>query len=82
MSGVYERLKWSEGSDGSLAVPCESLGLELRFEDDRLRRWDPEAHEYLLDHQEEHAGRLEERDKRIASEQQVRDLKTKLASLK
>ncbi len=81
-TGVYERVKWSEGSDGSLAVPCESLGLELRFEDDRLRLWDPEAHEYLLDQQVEHAGRLEERDKRIASEQQVRDLKTKLASLK
>ena len=80
--GVYERVSGRGDPDGSLAVTSETLGLELRFEDDRLRLWDPEAHEYLLDHQEEHAGRLDERDKRIASEQRVRDLETRLAGLK
>ena len=36
--GVYERVPWNGDTDGKLAVPCESLGLEMRFEDDRLRR--------------------------------------------
>ena len=87
--GVYERVSGRSDPNGSLAVTSETLGLELRFEDGHLRLWDPEAQEYLLDHQEEHAGRLkeragrlEERDKRIASEQQVRDLETKLAGFK
>ena len=88
-AGTYERVKWREDTDGSLAVPSESLGLELRFEDHRLRLWDPVAHEYLLEHLEEHSGRLEERkgrleerDKRIAAEQRARDLETELADIK
>ena len=94
-TGVYDRVKWSEGSDGSLAVPCESLGLELRFEDDRLRLWDPAAQEYLLEYAEEHAGRLQERDGRlqerdgrlqehagrVAAERRVRELEIELADL-
>ncbi len=70
-------------------MKSETLGLELRFEDDRLRLRDPGAREYLLEPQEEHSGclkeraeRLEERDKRIASEQRVRDLETELAGFK
>ena len=94
--GVYERVSGRGDPDGSLAVTSETLGLELRLEDDRLRLWDPEAQEYLLEPHEEHAGRLKERarclkeregrlkerDKRIASEQRVRDLETRLAGLK
>ena len=64
-AGVYERVKWREDTNGSLAVPCESLGLELRFEDDRLRLWDPAAREYLLEYAEEHAERLRERAGRL-----------------
>ena len=62
-AGVYERVPWSGDTDESLAVPSESLGLELRFEDDRLRLWDPAAQEYLLDFIEEHERRLEEQDR-------------------
>ena len=87
-SGVYERVKGSEGTNGSLAVPCESLGLELRFEHDRLRLWDLAAQEYLLEYAEEHAGRLQERAGRlqeragrIAAEQRVRELEIELADL-
>ena len=87
--GVYERVSGQVDPDGALAVKSETLGLELRFEDDRLRLWDPGAQEYLLEPQEEHSGRLkeraerlEERDKRIASEQRVRDLETELAGFK
>ncbi len=71
-TGVYERVKLSEGSDGSLAVPCESLGLELRFEDDRLRLWDPAAQEYLLEWAEERAARLKEEDRLRKEEDRLR----------
>ena len=63
--GAYERVKWSGDTGGSLAVPSDSLGLELRFEDDRLRLWDPAAREYLLDYSEERDRRLKERDRRL-----------------
>ena len=94
--GVYKRVSGRIDPDGSLAVTSETLGLELRLEDDRLRLWDPETQDYLREHQEEHvgrlqeragrlqerAGRLQERDKRIAAEQRVRELETELADLK
>ena len=53
--GVYEPVSGRSGADGSLAVTSETLGLELRLEDDRLRLWDPESREYLLDRNEERA---------------------------
>ena len=88
-AGAYERVKGSEDADGSLALPSESLGLELRFEDDRLRLWDPAAREYLLEFAEEHAARLkvcgkhlEVRAARIAAEQRVRELELEAAELK
>ena len=80
--GVYKRVSGRGGPDGALAVPSETLGLELRFEDDRLRLWDPAAREYLLELAEERAGRLEERARRIAAEQRVRELHLKAADLK
>ena len=87
--GVYKRVSGRIDPDGSLAVTSETLGLELRLEDDRLRLWDPETQDYLREHQEEHVGRLQERagrleacDKRIAAEQRVRELETELADLK
>lgn len=45
--------------------------MELRFEDDRLRLWDPETRDYLLEYAELRAGRLEERAKRIAEERRA-----------
>ena len=61
--GAYKRVEWSGDTEGSLAVPSESLGLELRFEDDRLRLWDPAAREYLLEYSEERDRRIRERDR-------------------
>ena len=70
--GVYKPVSGRSGPDGSLAVASETLGLELRLEDDRLRLWDPELQEYLLDrneararYEEERDGRLKERDGRL-----------------
>ena len=69
--GVYERVSMRDDRDGPLAVTSETLCLELRFEDDRLRLWDPETQEYLLEYAELRAGRLEERAKRIAEERRA-----------
>ena len=63
--GVYKQVSMRADPDGPLAVTSETLGLELRFEDDRLRLWDPETQEYLLEYAELRAGRLEERAKRM-----------------
>ena len=63
--GVYRPVSGRGDPDGPLSVPSESLGLELRFEDDRMRLWDPETREFLLEHREERAGRLEERAGRL-----------------
>ena len=72
---VYERVSWRGDPGGPLAVTSETLGLELRFEDGRLRVWDPAAREYLREHYEEHAGR-------IAAEQRAHDLESEVADLK
>ena len=63
--GVYKPVSGRSGPDGSLAVTSETLGLELRLEDDRLRLWDPEVQEYLVDPHEERARYEEERDGRL-----------------
>ena len=84
------------GPDGLLTATSETLGLEFRFVDGRMRLWDPEAREYLLDQREvrarcerEHTGRLKERDERlkeragrIAAEQRASDIEAELADLK
>ena len=95
-AGAYERVKGREDADGSLAVPSESLGLELRFEDDSLRLWDPAAQDYLLDSvwecnqqrkeragwPEERAGHMREHAKRVAAEERIAKLKLELADIK
>ena len=77
--GIYKRVNWWANPDGPLAVTSETLALELRFQDDRMRLWDRQARAYLREHrderderlnalaryEEQRTGRLEERDKRI-----------------
>ena len=53
--GVYRSVSGRGRPDGPLAVTSETLGLELRFEDDRMRLWDPEPQEYLMDQHEVYA---------------------------
>ena len=69
--GVYERVSMRDDRGGPLAVTSETLCLELRFDDDRLRLWDPETRDYLMEYAELRAGRLEERAKRIAEERRA-----------
>ena len=95
-AGGYERVTWSGETEGSLAVPSEALGLELRFEDDRLRLWDPAAQEYLLEYselrdrrlkerdryEEERARWLRERDRRVAAEQRAANVEREVEALR
>lgn len=80
-AGGYERVKGTEDKDGSLAVPSDSLGLELRLEHDLLRLWDPAAQEYLLDYIGECAAWRNERAMRIEAEQRVARLELELETL-
>ena len=57
--GSYKRVSMRGDPHGPSAVTSETLGLELRFEQDRLRLWDPKTREYLLEHSEERARRIE-----------------------
>ena len=70
--GVYKCVSGRSGPDGLLTATSETLGLEFRFVDGRMRLWDPEAREYLLDQREvraryerERTGRLKERAGRL-----------------
>ena len=94
--GVYQPVSGRSGPDGALAVTSETLGLELRLEEDDLRLWDPEAGEYVVDqpaeraryeemharHEELCARHEEERTSRIAAEQRAREAETELADFK
>ncbi len=87
--GIYKRVRWWGDPDGPLAMTSETLALELRFTDDRMHFWDPQTQEYLLDHHEEHAHRMEviarfieESAKLVAAERRVRDLEAEVADIK
>ena len=72
---IYQPAKSQDEPDGSLAVMSETLELELRYLDDRLRLWNPVNQEYLLEHHEECAVR-------IAAEQTIRGPESEVADLK
>ena len=55
--GEYRALPTRDLAGGGLAIESWVLGLELRFEDDRLRLWDPTEQLYLLTLREEKAAR-------------------------
>ena len=58
--GEYRALPTRDLAGGGLAIESWVLGLELRFEDDRLRLWDPTEQQYLLTLKEEKAARQQE----------------------
>ena len=82
VQGVYEQVTGCTDAGGPLALPSAVLGLELRFEDDRLRLWDPEARQYLLDLDEEHAARLAAERRAQAEALARRELEAQLAELR
>ena len=71
--GEYRALPTRDLAGGGLAIESWVLGLELRFEDDRLRLWDPTEQRYLLTMKEEKAAREREAQAR-QQEAQARQL--------
>ena len=53
----YRRLRGRKRAGVTLAVGSQVLDLELRFEGERLRLWDPATRQYLLNHTEENKAR-------------------------
>ena len=80
--GVYRRVAGRGEAGGPLALPSAVLGLELRFEDDRLRLWDPGTEEYLLDHQESERARLAAEERVQAEVRARQELEAQLAELR
>ena len=66
--GEYRALPTRDLAGGGLAIESWVLGLELRFEDDRLRLWDPTEQQYLLTLKEEKAARQQEAQARQLAE--------------
>ena len=71
----YRRLRGRKRAGVTLAVGSRVLDLELRFEGERLRLWDPATRQYLLNHPEEYkarqaaeAAREEEKAARLEAE--------------
>ncbi len=72
VGGVYERQVAVESIDRTLALRCETLGLELRTKQGgEMRFRDPATGQDLLSHGEEHAARQEEAAARRAAEIQA-----------
>ena len=55
----YRELRGRKRAGVKLAVGSRVLDLELRFEGERLRLWDPATRQYLLNHTEENKARQE-----------------------
>ena len=94
--GEYRRFDMRHESDGRVWAHSEVLNLDLWWEEGDLRFWDPVAGRWLLDHEEERAGRLdaesraytaeatveEERAARQAAESRLAELEAELRRLR
>ena len=58
VGGEYERMEMRREGDGSVWGHSDALNLDLWWIDGELRFWDPVGEEWLLNHEEEQAGRL------------------------
>lgn len=64
----YVSIRSTMTADGTLIVPSEVLGLELRLGDSGLRFYEPASGQKLLTHQEAETARLEEQAARLEAE--------------
>ena len=94
--GEYRRFDMRHESDGRVWAHSDVLNLDLWWEEGDLRFWDPVAGRWLLDHEEERAGRLdaesraytaeatveEERAARQAAEARLAELEAELRRLR
>ena len=89
VGGAYRSIPIESSDDVHFRGRSQTLGLDLCWEDGRLRWYDPVARRYLLTFDETDDARLaaeEERDAerriRLAAEEQVRDLEAEIRRLR
>ena len=85
VEGVYQPIEVQETEPGHFRGHNDVLGLDLCWEDGRLRWWDPAAQGYLPTFAEEHESRLaaegradSEHEARTAAEARIRELEAEL----
>ena len=76
---TYEPIEVARGTDGVIRGYSAALGLELHWDDERLRFWDPDAGEYLPELTEVKAQRDAAIAQRDAAVERVRQLEEELA---
>ncbi len=81
----YVRLEHRSDEEGRLWSHSAVLNLDLCWDEGVLRFWDPIANVWLLNHREEHEGRLREqegrlreREERLAAEARIAELEAEL----
>ena len=84
VNGEYRRIEMVVESDGRVWGRSEVLGLDIWWDDGRLRFWDRESESWLLSQEEEQAGRLaaearveEEISERLAAESRADSAQTR-----
>ena len=58
VDGEYQPLPMREDEDGRVWAHSAALNLDLYWDNGDLRFWDPVAENWLLNHEEDHTGRL------------------------
>ena len=71
VDGEYERIQMREDDDGRIWARSDALNLDLYWDEGALRFWNPVAEKWLRNHEEDRDGRLEERARRLAAEEQA-----------
>ena len=79
VGNAYEPIEVVRGTDGVIRAYSASLGLELHWDDERLRFWDPDAGEYLPELTEVKAQRDAAIAQRDAAVERIRQLEEELA---
>lgn len=88
IAGTYQPLAPTVLPDGTLVLPSDVLGLDLRLEGDTLRFYDPRTGQKLLSHAESEQARREAEQARreaearaVQAEQARREAEARLAEL-
>ena len=79
--GVYRPVEILEMGPGHLHGHSDALGLDLCWEDGRLRWWNPHAQRYLLTFDEEHDTRIAESAARTAAEARASSAEARVREL-
>ena len=74
VDGEYSPLQMHNEADGFVWAHSASLGLDLVWQDDRLRFYDPLAQRWLLNQTEEQAARQASEERIVALEAELRRL--------